>query len=377
MNILFISQLYPLSKDSKDSFALHYFVKEWIKNHNVQVIRPYLPMEKEDSPNTRKINIDQVSIDIVKPIWIPILKISIVKKSKILKLINEKPDIIICHLYNSYLTFAFLKKKFNIPLILGIHNSDIQLAKSPFQRLRIKRVIKKADAIAFRSKVLKKKFEELIPISHINNFIAYSGVPEDLMKIAKEKIDAQFKKNDVIKVLSVSSLIKRKQIDKVIIALNNLIDKNIKWEYTIVGEGPQKQELINMIAKFKLNGHIKFAGHISRNEVFQEMQKHNIFILPSYNETFGLVYLEAMANGCIVIGSKGWGIDGIIKNGENGFLCDPYDQENINICLKDILSLNESELNKIIKRSLGTVVDFSDEKMAKYYFYEITKLMQG
>ena len=48
----------------------------------------------------------------------------------------------------------------------------------------------------------------------------------------------------------------------------------------------------------------------------------DVFVLPSVNETFGMVYLEAMSQGCIPIGTSGEGIDGIIENGKNGYLCD-------------------------------------------------------
>ena len=45
----------------------------------------------------------------------------------------------------------------------------------------------------------------------------------------------------------------------------------------------------------------------------------NVWIMISKNETFGLVYLEAMARGCITIGSRNQGIDGVINHGVNGF----------------------------------------------------------
>lgn len=51
--------------------------------------------------------------------------------------------------------------------------------------------------------------------------------------------------------------------------------------------------------------------------------------MPSYPEGFGIVYLEAMASGCVTIGTKGEGIDGFIRDGENGFLVPPDDVDAI------------------------------------------------
>ena len=53
------------------------------------------------------------------------------------------------------------------------------------------------------------------------------------------------------------------------------------------------------------------------------MKNAQIFTLISDNETFGMVYIEAMLQGCLVIASKGGGFDGIIQDGINGFICNP------------------------------------------------------
>ena len=56
------------------------------------------------------------------------------------------------------------------------------------------------------------------------------------------------------------------------------------------------------------------------------MRESDIFILPSRNETFGMVYMEAMASGCITVCSKNDGVDGIIRDGINGFLCEDIEE---------------------------------------------------
>lgn len=372
MNILFITQLYPLSQDSENSFALHYFVKEWNKKHHVQVIRPHLPMETEALPKSRKIMLDGVSVDIVKPIWIPVLKIALINRKKILSLIKTKPDVIVCHLYNSYLTFNFLKNVFHVPFVVGIHNSDVKIARHLFYRIRIKNALAKADKIVYRSYSVKDNFENRIPANNINKFVALSGIPAELIEKAKELQNTEFTKSKNLKIISVCSLIPLKQIDKVIIALNEINHDFVNWEYTIIGDGPEKQKLADLTKEFKLENKIKFLGRIPRNEVFNQLGNNNVFIQPSFNETFGLVYLEAMANGCIAIGSKGWGIDGVVVDGQNGFLCDPFNQQEINETLKRVLSMNENELDSIRRKSLETVANYSDEQMARKYFEEIS-----
>lgn len=373
MNILFISQLYPLSKeDSKNSFALHYFIKEWLKEHNVQVIRPYLSYEKGEPPKNKIVNIDNVKVHLVKPIWIPIIKTSFVNKSKTIDLITPKPDIIICHLYHSYVTFNFLKKHFNVPFVAGIHRTDALLAQNILYRNKIKKGLKHADVIAYRSMAIKNIFEKTIKMSAEKSFIANSGIPEILIENAKRLLENTKKQNrTIIKIISVCRLLKLKQIDKVIIALSKLKKEGIKWKYTIIGEGPEKQRLKKLTAHYQLEKQITFYGQMPREKVFEHLGNNDIFVMPSYNETFGLVFLEAMANGCIVIGAKMWGIDGIVKNEENGFLCDPHNQEKIYVCLKKVLSMQNQKINEIRLNSLNTVLNFSDKKMANDYLQAV------
>lgn len=84
------------------------------------------------------------------------------------------------------------------------------------------------------------------------------------------------------------------------------------------------------------------------------MRQSDIFVLPSVGETFGMVYLEAMASGCIVVGTKDDGIDGIIKDGENGFLTFPISDE-IRKNLLKIKNMGDDRLKALSYNSFSTV----------------------
>lgn len=67
----------------------------------------------------------------------------------------------------------------------------------------------------------------------------------------------------------------------------------------------------------------------------------------SRSETFGLVYLEAMARGCITIASWREEFDGIIEDGMNGFLCEAGDSEDFARVIKKIRQMSVAELSRI------------------------------
>ena len=90
------------------------------------------------------------------------------------------------------------------------------------------------------------------------------------------------------------------------------------------------------------------------------MRDSDIFILPSKNETFGMVYLEALASGCITVCSKNDGIDGIIKDEFNGFL-----SENLENDINRIINFKNKQ--EILNNAYNTIKKYTDINVAEYY----------
>ena len=111
---------------------------------------------------------------------------------------------------------------------------------------------------------------------------------------------------------------------------------------------------------------MKFTGYLPNDEVIKNMRESDIFILPSENETFGMVYLEAMASGCITVCLKNDGIDGIINDGENGYL---IDSDNVKETLNRIISADNQDL--ILENTYKTILNYTKENAAKNYLEKI------
>src|SRR5690606_22659927 len=93
----------------------------------------------------------------------------------------------------------------------------------------------------------------------------------------------------------------------------------------------------------------------------------------SKNETFGLVYLEAMLNRVIPIASYMEGFDGIIKNDVNGFLGNAGSVEDLKQIFENILNKSEDDIYRIQRNAYNTAINMSDQKMAKEYLSNIIK----
>src|SRR5690606_32504327 len=111
--------------------------------------------------------------------------------------------------------------------------------------------------------------------------------------------------------------------------------------FDIYGDGPEKEALEALVSKLGLSDRIFFKGYIANQILPEILIQYDIFMMPSYPETLGRVYFEAMACGLPVIGSVGTGIDGLIEDGVQGFLVDTRDNgfnDKINSILSKIIS---------------------------------------
>ena len=95
----------------------------------------------------------------------------------------------------------------------------------------------------------------------------------------------------------------------------------------------------------------------------------------SRHETFGMVYLEAMAHGCITIASKKEGFDGIIENGKNGFLCNAGDSQELFELLKQIESFSKEQKLRIRKNAIETSRHLTESIVAQKYIEDVLYLI--
>ena len=255
------------------------------------------------------------------------------------------PDIVIAHMPSGVI-FA---NKLQLPFVAGVHVSDLEVLTNPIYSIYFKpeleKAYKNATKIACRSNVLKQKFLKLYPEYENKTFVCYSGIDFEPTK-------RSWQPSDEIKVLTCANLIKRKNVDLVIKECENL---NV--ELRIIGDG---KELKNLK---KLSSKPVFLGYLPHTKVLEEMKKADIFALPSINETFGMVYLEAMASGCITVCRKDDGVSGIIKNGENGYFWEDGIIEKI---------INSENQNKILENSYQTLKNYTSLGACKNYLLNIS-----
>ncbi|MFM6370712.1 MAG: glycosyltransferase family 4 protein, partial [Dolichospermum sp.] len=92
-------------------------------------------------------------------------------------------------------------------------------------------------------------------------------------------------------------------------ALSQLKLTGLTPKLTIIGTGPEESKLIQQAKDLKINDQVTFAGVKLEHELTKLLNAHQIMVVPSlWNEPFGIVALEGIACGCVVVGSEGGGL---------------------------------------------------------------------
>ena len=392
--ILVLTSIY-LGEDIPKEFTpvVHYFSKEWVKmGHEVLVVHnlAYYPRffylisfffskliasyTGTNIPKKRLANEKEYNVNGVKVFRLPMFKLfphfKFSKNTfqnqnfKILeKLVstNFKPDYIIGHWANPQLELLNSLKS-NLPTAktaLVMHDSGEALLK--LYKKEITKLIESIDVWGFRSLPIKNKFESIFG-KRENTFMCYSGIPKEY---TTQKINKKFK-DKLTSFVFVGTLIKRKYPIKIIEALNMVYEDN-NFILNYIGEGNESKKIKTIIGKKNLEGCVTLNGFLSREKIQNIMLATDCFIMISKNEAFGLVYLEAMAAGCITIASKGEGFDGVIKHGVNGFLCEAGNEFELADVIKKINSLCLDEKILISRNAVLTASQLTNYNAAKLY----------
>jgi glycosyltransferase involved in cell wall biosynthesis len=110
-------------------------------------------------------------------------------------------------------------------------------------------------------------------------------------------------------LLFVGRLVSEKGVDILLDALSRLEGRGLRPSLTIVGAGPMLAAMQQLVADLHLQDQVTFAGPQSGDKLAETFNAHRILVVPSrYEEPFGVVALEGIACGCLVVGSQGGGL---------------------------------------------------------------------
>jgi len=300
---------------------------------------------------------------LVKLVVIFLKSISIFRKS-----LRDRSDNVKCVAHNFWsdgVPLFLLSLFFNVRYFLVVRNTDINIfvPKLIHYRWLMKLVIKRSGGMVFVSEAHKVRFEkkwpkllkvarrvEVIP-NGVNDFWHLNKVDCTLQRPVSACFIGNFNAN--------------KNVARLIEAAKSV--QSDFPEFRLILVGGSKSELSYLLGGSAVPDFVDVKGRVtSKEELAQLLRAARVFLMPSLRETFGLVFIEAMSQGCALICSKGEGIDGMFGR--------PY--------VRSVSATDTSEIAAVLKEMLeefgaGCPVDWVEEQLEKFKWDNVARRYQA
>lgn len=250
-------------------------------------------------------------------------------------------DLIHAHLMlSSGYTARKMKKKYGVPYVVSVRTTDLYgFIRIPYFRRMAVKILKDANAVLFLSQPHKEELynkylsaDEQKMVEEKSAIIG-NALENFWMENVWEKRTNDVDKNQ-LKILSVAKIRAIKNLPVAAKAVGELRKRGINATLTVVGEVQEQAEY----EKIKQFEYVEVLPFMTKEELIDVYRTHDIFLLPSVDETFGRVYPEAMTQGMPVIYTKGQGFDKTFPEGTVGYAVAPDNPVEIADRVEDIMA---------------------------------------
>ncbi len=337
--------------------------------HYITSSVPFRLLEKHENIHFHEVTIEGYAVFKYPPYDIALA-------NQIARVIEEKDlDLLHVHYAMPHAVSAALGKDMagsNIGVITTLHGTDVTiLGHDDSLRNTVRYGINKSTIVTAVSHSLKEDTIRLInpdkEIHTIYNFIdEKTYVPSDPGTLKEE---LGIKKEEKV-LIHISNFRKVKNIPDVVKSFQQ-ITQSIDTKLLLVGEGPEMENIRQLVNDLNLEEHVIFTG--KRNDMAQLLAISDVMFHLSEKEAFGLVLLEAMACGVPSVATDRGGIPEVIMDGENGFIV-PYGDTDA--AVEKVLQLlqNDELRHSFIVNGLRTVKEkFHSANIVEQYerlYYE-------
>ncbi|RQD76766.1 MAG: glycosyltransferase family 4 protein [Candidatus Syntrophonatronum acetioxidans] len=231
------------------------------------------------------------------------------------------------------------------PLVVTSHGGDVRLGKknAPLKALT-SLVLHKARRVVAVSHYLARELEGEFSLPREKIEVINCGVDTDkFFPRPREKALAELGLNPRPKeekiILFVGNLIELKGLMPLLRAFASISPSLPQARLVLVGEGPLKERLLQEASSLGIKDRVTFTGPLPHHRIPTWMSAAHLFVLPSYQEGFGLVALEALACATPVVASRVGGLPEVVTHERDGLLVPPGEEkalaEKILLLLKD------------------------------------------
>ncbi len=298
----------------------------------------------------------------LKIYWLIIAPITLLRL--VLFLLKSKPDIVFSSLYQADIVGMVASKIVGIKERI-IFQGDVQKFNKVINHVKKIFALNLSTHIISNSETVKRFLIEHFKVESQKITTIYSGI--NYVRFEKGRKDEKFSSIPTIGIIG--RLVEVKGHIYALQALKILKDKyNLSPDVLIAGDGPLRHELEKYVSENGLSG-VKFLGSIT--DVVTVLQKIDILVVSSLSEGFGLVIIEGMVSGKVVVASDIEVMHELIVDGQDGLLFKQRNSVSLAEVLKKVL-VNDNERKEIQKNTYISV----EEKKKLYDVKEVSLSFQ-
>lgn len=230
------------------------------------------------------------------------------------------PDLVYVHFLTTNALYVLIAHYFlSFPLVVSARGYDIEGLphEKPLHRRMLVNLFRRADAIGFCSMALRMQAQPFLDEVGRQGIILGDGVDvEEIERALVFKAEHPY-------ILAVGRLVPKKGLDLLIQAFANLAHRCPDVQLLIAGDGPERVSLETLVHNLGVGDRVRLLGNKGRQDVASLLKGCIFFVLPSRQEAFGIVNLEAMVAKKAVIATNVGGVRAIVQDGITGLLVEP------------------------------------------------------
>lgn len=353
MTVIHISFDFPDKIDSRKTVAVRNLVSSFSNNRNIvfslnRIATRFANTKVYKEEHGYTLQVTGFPFGVLLIFWM------FVAYRRILKIIekeNIKPDMIHAH----KLTFEgviayFLARKLKVPFITSVRGADVYvLTHKRLSRNFYRKIVKSASRVIFIAPWAMK------PMRNFLGADIFEGKTELLPNIVnfsqRNGSHATVNKRFVSVFRFKASIYKVKNVARIIKAFDLVFSKFPDYGLDIIGDGPLKDRIIAEINQTRHPKNFLLKGEIENSALGKMYPGYMGFVLPSFPETFGLVFVEALSAGIPVIYSRNAGIDGYFDDYNVGIAVNHRSVDEIADAIENIIQNHER-----FKQNVGDMI---------------------
>jgi len=251
-----------------------------------------------------------------------------------------------------------IKNLLGCPIVSLVHLLKCSVPAPLFKKTLIayfeKKYLQSVDGLILNSRSTKEAAEKLLGEkfpAHIVAVPCADHFPENGAQDAKQK----YADSGIFRILFVGNISRQKGLHVLIDAIAKLNDAKVSL--TVVGDGNRDPgymaELRKKLNSYRYHKQVIFKGRQSGEALQALYLEHDVFIMPSVNEAYGIAFLEALQFGLPVIATSQGGSKEFVRHGENGYLIEPGDSKQLAELISSLKS-NAQQLQLLSDKAIAS-----------------------